>query len=336
MNLCQLTNEQQRKVINIQMEGNVFFDHLLSLGEVRKALDDAYKRIGALTRGDPESMWAQNSFLSEESNDAWDPEMRQRDLSGARIVALVKTCKSKYQGPRRGDARADGRGGRREPPRPDRQRDAEAAVDVGRREAREALLEGRAQWGTPAVQPRHRAAVELATLLQKRKNAELTVEKEKKAAKTKSKDEKAAEKENKAGGAPKPAVAAAAPKPGQPPAVGAAPGAPGAVGADGGGAAAPPEPVASKLWQQIVLRTDEIYLVAEAMQETFVGVVKKLVFDVTKEAEEAERAKILKEIELRRSRTPSRSTNRGPTSTRTASRTASCRRRACPTCSARA
>jgi hypothetical protein len=42
MNLCQLTNEQQRKVINIQMEGNQFFDHLLSLGEVRKKLDDAW------------------------------------------------------------------------------------------------------------------------------------------------------------------------------------------------------------------------------------------------------------------------------------------------------
>ena len=35
MNLNQLTNEQQRAVINVQMQGNVFFDHLLSLGEVR-------------------------------------------------------------------------------------------------------------------------------------------------------------------------------------------------------------------------------------------------------------------------------------------------------------
>ena len=44
MNLCQLTNEQQRRVINIQMEGNAFFDHLLSLGEVRKRLDGASAR----------------------------------------------------------------------------------------------------------------------------------------------------------------------------------------------------------------------------------------------------------------------------------------------------
>jgi hypothetical protein len=34
MNLCALTNDQQRRVINIQMHGNIFFDHLLSLGEV--------------------------------------------------------------------------------------------------------------------------------------------------------------------------------------------------------------------------------------------------------------------------------------------------------------
>ena len=45
MNLCQLTNEQQRQVINVQMKGNIFFDHLLSLGEVRKTLDNAYKKV---------------------------------------------------------------------------------------------------------------------------------------------------------------------------------------------------------------------------------------------------------------------------------------------------
>ena len=39
MNLNELTNAQQRSVINIQMQGSQFFDHLLSLGEVRKGLD---------------------------------------------------------------------------------------------------------------------------------------------------------------------------------------------------------------------------------------------------------------------------------------------------------
>jgi hypothetical protein len=45
MNLNELTNEQQRRVINIQMQGSEFFDHLLSLGEVRKWLDEAYNKI---------------------------------------------------------------------------------------------------------------------------------------------------------------------------------------------------------------------------------------------------------------------------------------------------
>jgi hypothetical protein len=56
MNLCSLTNEQQRRVINIQMEGNVFFDHLLSLGEVRKRLDDAYKKVTSGARDELESL----------------------------------------------------------------------------------------------------------------------------------------------------------------------------------------------------------------------------------------------------------------------------------------
>ena len=57
MNLCQLTNEQQRRVINIQMQGNIFFDHLLSLGEVRKMLDDAYRKVSPNARADLETMW---------------------------------------------------------------------------------------------------------------------------------------------------------------------------------------------------------------------------------------------------------------------------------------
>jgi len=92
MNLSQLTNEQQRRVINIQMEGNEFFDHLLSLGEVRKGLDDAYKKIGAVTRGDLEALWAPSGWIGdenvgEERAGEWNPLERQHDLSGQRIVA---------------------------------------------------------------------------------------------------------------------------------------------------------------------------------------------------------------------------------------------------------
>ena len=99
MNLCQLTNEQQRRVINIQMQGNIFFDHLLSLGEVRKKLDNAYKKVSALARNDLEtlylpSMWKIKLEAKDGAGDAtyvWDPEERQRDVTGQRIVAKTAT-----------------------------------------------------------------------------------------------------------------------------------------------------------------------------------------------------------------------------------------------------
>ena len=51
MNLCELTNEQQRRVINVQMQGSEFFDHLLSLGEARKSLDEAFNKLKEVVRG---------------------------------------------------------------------------------------------------------------------------------------------------------------------------------------------------------------------------------------------------------------------------------------------
>ena len=36
INLLPLSDEQQRRVINAQMQGNVFFDHLMSLAVIRK------------------------------------------------------------------------------------------------------------------------------------------------------------------------------------------------------------------------------------------------------------------------------------------------------------
>ena len=68
MNLCQLTNEQQRRVINIQMQGNIFFDHLLSLGEVRKKLDDAYRKVAATARNDLETLYQQSAWTLANTN----------------------------------------------------------------------------------------------------------------------------------------------------------------------------------------------------------------------------------------------------------------------------
>ena len=44
MNLLELTDEQQRNVIKVQMHGSEFFDHLLAVSEIRKGLDSAYAK----------------------------------------------------------------------------------------------------------------------------------------------------------------------------------------------------------------------------------------------------------------------------------------------------
>ena len=43
MNLCELSQEQQRTVIQMQLQGNAFFEHLVSFAECRKTLDQSYK-----------------------------------------------------------------------------------------------------------------------------------------------------------------------------------------------------------------------------------------------------------------------------------------------------
>ena len=43
LNLLKLSDEQQGKVINSQMKGNVFFDHLISLSVIRKGQDEIFE-----------------------------------------------------------------------------------------------------------------------------------------------------------------------------------------------------------------------------------------------------------------------------------------------------
>ena len=40
MNLLPLSQEQQRNVIQMQLQGNAFFEHLVNIGECRKTLDE--------------------------------------------------------------------------------------------------------------------------------------------------------------------------------------------------------------------------------------------------------------------------------------------------------
>jgi hypothetical protein len=68
--------------------------------QVRKALDDAYRKIGIMTRTDLESMWSPNRWLLEGSNDEYNPEERQHNLADMGIVKPVaKLLKSKYAPP---------------------------------------------------------------------------------------------------------------------------------------------------------------------------------------------------------------------------------------------
>jgi Leucine-rich repeat (LRR) protein len=97
MNLNQLTNEQQRRVINIQMEGNVFFDHLLSLGEVRKNLDDAYRKIGAVVRNDLETLWGPHAWqYLVDGKPMWDPARRQKNAFGSNFCLPVRKPSCEY------------------------------------------------------------------------------------------------------------------------------------------------------------------------------------------------------------------------------------------------
>ena len=43
MNLLELSQEQQRNVIQMQLQGNAFFEHLVNIAECRKDLDAKYK-----------------------------------------------------------------------------------------------------------------------------------------------------------------------------------------------------------------------------------------------------------------------------------------------------
>ena len=43
MNLLELTQEQQRNVIQMQLQGNAFFEHLVNIAECRKMMDAKYR-----------------------------------------------------------------------------------------------------------------------------------------------------------------------------------------------------------------------------------------------------------------------------------------------------
>jgi len=87
INLLQLTDEQQRKVINSQMKGNVFFDHLISLSVIRKGQDEIYEQTfppETRARRTVEGFEAPNLFLLE--GGAPNPAQRQHDVTGDHVL----------------------------------------------------------------------------------------------------------------------------------------------------------------------------------------------------------------------------------------------------------
>ena len=291
MNLNQLTNEQQRAVINVQMQGNQFFDHLLSLGEVRKNLDDAHRKIGAVVRNDLETLWGSNLWqYLVDGVPVYDPEERQKEVTGQRIVQEVRKLSSEYLLELDATLRYD---------------KAELGPGIGPgvslldhvdQKCKEtptyvehvfeaSLLEGIVQPGQEELH--HRVAVKLGVLLKKEQEKVAKAEEEARIAVIKA--GKAKLLKAKSEGADK----ASASKKEEKSFKGSAgqEGAPAAAGAPGEADAQETEEDTSNqakaLWRNIAWRTDEIYIVHEHMRDTYEKIVKKMVIEVAGSDEEA-------------------------------------------------
>ena len=88
MNLNQLTNAQQRAAVSVQMQGSLFFEHLLSLSAVRRQLDDVYDKLKDSVQNDLNDLWAPNRFCLAGSATNFDPIHRQT-IVVAEEVALT-------------------------------------------------------------------------------------------------------------------------------------------------------------------------------------------------------------------------------------------------------
>ena len=312
MNLCQLTNEQQRRVINIQMQGNIFFDHLLSLGEVRKKLDDAYRKVSNAARNDLETMFVENLWLLEDfhaeadtgaekpatevsasaQKSLYDPAQRQKEVNGIRMVQenMSARTQSAYLKGLDADMRSD---------------DTPCKLSLLERldsvcsqptkniadpaEFESQVLDGMLG-ANGAVELRHRVAVRLGMLVQKQREATAAasspMEKGKVATNVR---ERRNDDSNSAvfffGGDSASMASAKAPK-----------GASGFSAALGKGGPAKADTsfdryeglgVSETAWMTLIGRTDEIYVAHEAAQELFKKLIVKFVTEAARDDEEA-------------------------------------------------
>ena len=105
MNLLELSQEQQRNVIQMQLQGNAFFEHLVNIGECRKELDMQYRQVfrSEALRNEMESLGEEKETEEEEGDDkeGGSPDGRGRRASqddgeegGAQAPSPAKDGKS--------------------------------------------------------------------------------------------------------------------------------------------------------------------------------------------------------------------------------------------------
>ena len=275
MKFQSLNNAQQLQGVHAQVEGNVCFEHLLSLRRARQRLDDAYRKVDAQTRSDLELMWSPNQWLCDGAKD-FDPKERQREISGERIVAPTEAVNSKFL--RELDLLM------RAPLDESRSESLLDRIDKVMRtlptsEVDEAftnaVLEG---FSDPngRLEAQHVVAVTLGVMLQKEKQQEQLLAEERKKAGMSSKDCNLAG----VGGGSKAGDSVAAAR-------------------------------ATKMWELVMRRTDEIYIVAEHMQPIFEATVTRLVYDAGKDTEESLRDAMLQDIKFSPLMDPARLHQRG-------------------------
>ena len=95
MTLQPLNEEQQRAIIQTQLKGNTFFEHLLAFSSIRNQHDSIYARLfKPAVWGAIESLESPDRL--RRGDGSFDPEMRQRNTSGAIVQRNSFELKSTF------------------------------------------------------------------------------------------------------------------------------------------------------------------------------------------------------------------------------------------------
>ena len=89
MNLLPLASEQQRRIIQVQMEDDEFFNNLFASSNIRVVMDALYDKIlNAEEQRQIENVAGPNLFKLEDGR--YDPQMRQVIVDGSRLISVLK------------------------------------------------------------------------------------------------------------------------------------------------------------------------------------------------------------------------------------------------------